>query len=171
MAVAEFSAALRVRFPFWVPQDGARGRRAYCATSASGDPALAHAARRTREVTAAAAAAAAAPINDARDDARTQPTSHHKAQTTSSCASFVSISSSHARGGARSLACLLSRTRGHGVRWRWRWRWRRLMTRATTRAVKRARNRHNCACAASQRASFIFRSLLPLARSWRHSLA
>ena len=45
----------------------------------------------------------------------------------------------------RSLArlCLLSRTHDHGVRWRWRWR--RLMTHAITRAVKRARDRHNCA--------------------------
>ena len=69
--------------------------------------------------------------------------SRHMTRITPSCASFISISPSHAHGGARSLACLLSRTRDHGVRWRWRWR--RLMTRSMTRAMKRARDRYNCA--------------------------
>ena len=81
--------------------------------------------------------------------------SRHTARATSSCASFVSISPSHARSGARSLACLLSRTRGHGVRWRWRWRWRRSMARVLTCVMAHARDRHNCARAASLRASFI----------------
>ena len=85
-----------------------RGRHACCASSASGDPALAHATRRTREVAAAAAAAAAASTDDARCDARAWLMPRHTARTTLSCASFASISPSHAHGGARSLVYSLA---------------------------------------------------------------
>ena len=91
VVVVEFSAALRVRFPFRVPRDGAQGRRACCATSTSDDPALAHAARRTREVAAAAAAAAAATTDGARCDVRTRVMSRYTARSISSCASFPPV--------------------------------------------------------------------------------